>query len=811
MRVPISWLKDYVSIELSPKELADRLTFSGLEVEGIVTVGSSFEGIMAAEVRAQSPHPNADQLRMCQIFDGKTELTLVCGASNFNVGDKVVLAPSGSQLPNGMKIKTAKIRGQISAGMLCAEDELGLSDDHSGILILPPDTIPGTPLSKVLGPPETVLVIEVTPNRPDCLSMIGIAREISALTGAPLRVPAFTLKESDKPVDQFISVTVEDGEGCRRYTARAIEGVSIAPSPSWMQRRLNLAGVRPINAVVDVTNYVMLECGQPLHAFDHVLLGGSKIIVRRARPGEAMATLDGVPRPITPEMLMIADAHRPVAVAGVMGGAGSEIRQETSCVLLESAAFTPVDIRKTARTLGMSTESSYRFERGVDPNLAEWASRRATALIVDCSGGRVARGVVDVYPRPAAPRRLEIRHDRARDLLGIELPLPRIKAVFDALELKVIEQDSRRTAVRVPTFRFDLEREADLIEELARIEGLDKIPAPAPLSRIVPDVDDRPWQTETLCRHYLVGLGLTETMHYSFLSDKLLNLFDPSDAPLRVVLPNPISADHTTLRNSLIPQMVETLGKNRAHQLDEAALFEMGRVFTVGPDGRYREETRIVVGLMGSPGRLTATKQAAPEAEEVFQWARGLLFELCRLMRVRSLKSGGMTALDVALQPLSKPYAIPGSAFDVVIEGKACGVILMLSDALREEWRISDPVAIFEVPLSGLAAHCFKTPAMAPLSIYPSVMRDLAIVVAETVRHEDIEAVIRKAAPPELIRLHLFDIYRGKSIGEGRKNMAYSFTYQSSQKTLTDDEANALHKVIMDAVVRELQAEIRAS
>lgn len=810
MRVPLSWLKEYVEVTLTPKELADRLTFSGLEVEGIETVGSDYAGLVAAEVRAIAPHPNADKLRICRVFDGQGELGVVCGAWNFEVGAKVILAPVGCQLPNGLKIKQAKIRGEPSSGMLCAADELGLSDDHSGLLLLPPATVPGTPASELLGPPETVLVVEVTPNRPDCLSLIGIAREVAALTGARLRLPEVPAAAPATEIDTWIRVTVEDPQGCPRYTARAIRGVKNAESPDWMKKRLTLAGVRPISNLVDITNYVMLECGQPLHAFDYRLLQGREIVVRRARAGEDFATLDGVSRAITSDMLMIADARRPVALAGIMGGAGSEIQADTAEVLLESACFSGPDIRKTARKLNLSTESSYRFERGVDPFLADWASRRAAHLMVEWAGGQLVGGVVDVFSAPPAPRRLELRFQKARDLLGVALDDERMVAILVSLGLACESRDAGRCVVRIPSWRPDLELEADLIEELVRIDGLDKIPVLAPAARLVPGADERGWRAETEIRNALVGLGATEVMHYSFVSGKFLDQFDSADADRRIVLPLPISADHTTLRNALIPQMVDVLGRNRARQVADAVLFEMGRVFFKKADGAYGEETRVCVGLMGSAGRLGTVRQAAPAADEVLQWGKGFLAELCRTARIPARRSGGLRLLQVDFAPVDLAYGEPGGALSVAIEGRPAGVLTLMRRALMAEWRIQDPVVVFEVALSALIPHIADVPAVKPVSVYPLVLRDLAMTVDESVRHQQVLDVIRSAAPAELIDIRLFDIYRGKNLGDGRKSLAYRFTYQSDKKTLTDEEANRLHEGIMQTVTRELKAEIRA-
>ncbi|MEI6972972.1 MAG: phenylalanine--tRNA ligase subunit beta, partial [bacterium] len=493
---------------------------------------------------------------------------VVCGAHNFKVGDVVPFAGPGITLPNGAKIEETSIRSELSQGMLCAEDELGISGDHSGLLLLPTGIEPGTLLTTVI-PPEPVLVIEVTPNRADCLSIIGIAREVAALYTTELRIPPVVFKEADIPVQQLATVEIQDTEKCLRYVARALLNIRIAPSPLHIRLRLLQAGIRPINNVVDVTNYVMFEYGQPLHAFDRNLLNDSRIVVRCAAAGESMATLDGIERKITPDMLLITDAKRPVALAGVMGGAGSEIRDNTTEVLLESACFQPGCIRRTAKALGLSTESSYRFERGVDPNLADLASRRATQLMIDHAGACAAKGSIDIYPKNPGDRTITCRFNKIRALTGVDYSTKQIVSVFHSLHLKVVKLTDRDCSVLIPSHRPDIEIEADLAEEVMRIDGLDKVPVHPPRSSFVSSSDDTVVRATEACGNAAAGLGLTEILNYSFVSERLLDLFDINDRPSRIVLPNPFSADQSTLRPSLIPQMASCLGYNLARQSAE--------------------------------------------------------------------------------------------------------------------------------------------------------------------------------------------------------------------------------------------------
>ncbi len=811
MKVPLSWLKEYVDVPVSAAELADRLTFSGLEVEGIAHVGVDYTGVVVAEVLAVERHPQADRLVVCRVHNGREERRVVCGATNFGPGDRVPLAEPGAILANGMKIKSAVIRGERSDGMLCAEDELGLGDRHDGILVLPRDVQPGTPFADIAGPQETVLEIEVTPNRPDCLSMIGVAREVAALLGGSLRWPEIPLEERGGPIGEKTRVDVEDPEGCPRYTARLLEGATVGPAPRWMRQRLTWAGVRPINNIVDVTNYVMLECGQPLHAFDLDCLAERRIVVRRARAAERLMTLDGREHKLAPEMLVISDAAHPVAVAGIMGGESSGITESTQNVLLESACFSASDIRRTAKRMGLSSESSYRFERGVDIGGIEWASRRAASLMAACSGGILARGVIDVFRKPPVPRRVRMRFARARQLLGVELPNEEMTAIFERLQLPVVERDNEQCVVQAPTFRVDLEQEADLIEEVARVHGLDAVPAADPQARLVTDADDTVIRRRQVCRERLRGLGLTEIVNYSFISDRLADLISVGPAEKRVRLPNPLTADHALLRDSLIPQVVETLGRNRARQADRAALFEMGRAFFLNEEGRPTEEERLCVGLMGPIGSSDPIRRAAPSPVEMFLWIKGLLAAVTDALGIGVPGAWPYKADGLRLEPADDLFFEPGFGARVWLGDKPCGRLGLVAGRVREEWRLADPVSVMELLTDMVSQRVFDIPVGRTPSVYPAVDRDVAMVVNQTVTHEAVLRVIQRAAPPELADVRLFDVFEHERLGPGRKSMAYSMTYRSREKTLTDEAVNRLHEAIKKVLRDELAAEIRES
>ena len=806
MKVPISWLREYVEFDAGPEELADRLTFSGTETESIDTVGAGLEGVVVGEVLDVERHADADGLGVCTVDDGKGRHTVVCGAENFRAGDKAAFAPVGATLPDGTRIERTEIRGVVSDGMLCAEDELGLSEDHSGIMLLPADAENGTPLPEVIGPPETVLTLEVTWNRGDCLSIMGIAREVAALFGAKLIKPSVDYDEAGGVVEDEVKVTVDDETGCPRYTARALSDVKIGPSPMWMRRRLSLCGVRPINNVVDITNYVLLETGHPLHAFDYTLLTDGQIIVRRAEPGEKMVTLDDVERVLGPDRLVIADTKRAVALAGVMGGAGSEIREDTGKVLLEAASFDPACIRKTVSDTGLMTESSHRFERGVDTCAVDWAGRRAAALMVEHAGAVASKGVVDVFPGKPAEQQVRCRYQYARDLLGTDVTDDEIAAILESLEIPVIDRDAEGCTVRVPSFRRDIEIEADLVEEVARIHGLDRVPPAIPFAGVVPDADDSETRAVIMCRRNLVGLGLNEIANYSFLSAELLDMFCDSDGDSRVVLPNPVSADYAVMRNSLVPQMVVTLGHNAARQVAAAAFFEIGDVFLKNNDGSVREEGRLCIGLMGDVGGGAGTAGGTVSAEALFLRAKGVVEAVFRAQHV--VEGEGRLSSGVRTEALDHAYFEPGRGVTIAAGSSPCGILGLVRESVCSEWRLG-PIAVAEMPLEPLIAGAFRLPALREIPAYPSVARDMALIVDESVSHENIVAIVEKIAPEELTSMDLFDIFRGGGIARGRKSLAYSLVYRSLTRTLTDEDANGYHETVKNALKDKLDVEIR--
>ena len=760
MKFTYNWLKQYVEVDWSPSELADKLTFAGIEVEDVVeTGGGVLQQVVVCQVLSSDKHPNADKLTVCRVNDGHGERQIVCGAKNYKVGDKVPLALPGVVLPNGMTIKEAKLRGIESQGMMCSAEELGLPKGEDGLLILPADTPVGITLSEALGGTDTVFDIEVTPNRPDWLSLIGIAREISALTGHPLKLPEVAVRESGEPVERLTSVTVEAPELCPRYTARVIRGVKIGPSPGWLRQLLEKVGLRSVNNVVDVTNYVLLECGHPLHAFDCNRLAERRVVVRRATEGEQFQAIDGSSHELAKNMLVIADASRAVALAGIMGGKESEISDTTTDVLLESAWFLPANVRKTSKQRGLSTDSSYRFERGADIDGVIWASNRATGLIQQLAGGQVATGIIDTLAKPIEKRRVRCRYAQVNRLLGVEVPPETVKRIFGGLSLTVVSATSDACQVEVPTFRVDLEREADLIEEVCRIYGVERIPAKMQPSTPAVSEYDAKWDSLARVRRVLTALGFHEAQNQTLVGEGELKL------------QNPLSADQHALRATLEPGLLANLRTNVSRHQYDVKLFEIGRVFAA--DGT--ESLHLALAVTG---------RRQPDAWET------------------SLREARLDYYDVkgALEEV-------GSALGVAVSP----AIRQIPPVQAKKLDLRDAVYVAEVDLGPLLAAKRRDKSFQELPKFPAVVRDVALVVDDTVSHAEIVATIENARNKLLERVELFDIYTGSSIPTGKKSMAYSLTFRAPDRTLTDAEVNGAHEQLKRSLVQALKCEIRES
>jgi phenylalanyl-tRNA synthetase beta chain len=803
VRVSLKWLADYVDVTLPPKELAHRLTMAGLEVERIERVGGDWDPqlVTVGEVLSVEAHPNADRLRLATVeYGAGTPQTVVCGAPNVAPGQKIAFARAGARLIDGhsgklAELKPATIRGVESAGMVCSEKELGLSEEHEGILVLPPDAPIGVPLSLYLG--DAVLQIDLKPNRPDCLSMVGVAREVVALTDAPsLREPEHTYHEDDEPAAQRIAVEIADPDLCSRYVASIIEGVKIGPSPAWMQERLNAGGMRPINNVVDITNYVMLEIGQPLHAFDYDRIGGKKIVVRRAREGEVLRTLDGVDRPLTADTLVIADANVPVAIAGVMGGFDSEVTERTATILLESANFHPVSIRRTATRLKSRTEASTRFEKGISPELALLASARATKLLVELAGGRALHGAVDAYPKHAPEVRIDLRRERLRQVLGVDLPTSQVRQALTSLGFGCKWEPPSHYHVRVPYWRTDVHIEDDLAEEVARVVGYEQIPTKG-LGGAVPPAEPQPVRDlRERLRDALSAAGMQEVITYSLTTLEALQRVMPPEElatypPLRVVYP--VSADHEYLRPVLRASLLQALAANARHHDGEIALFEAAHVFQPLAEGGCEEREHIVGVVSGR--REDRWGHASHEAVDLYD-AKGYVETALREIDV-----------EVTWQAATEFGMLAGRTAELRAGDRKVGTLGQVHPSVAAAFDIDQDVYLFELLVDELLPHVKDVRTYAAPSRFPPVVQDIALVVDKSVKAGQLRAAIEQHKL--VARAQLFDVYEGDRVPANKKSLAFSVTYQSNEKTLTDDDVAAAQRSIVERLRKELGAELR--
>ena len=795
MKVPFSWLNELVELDQDINTLSDQLTFIGLEVESVETLGSEFDGVVAGVVTHVQQHPNADKLKLCLVAYGESEqMRVVCGAPNVMVGGVYPFAPVGTELPGGFTIKKAKIRGEESMGMLCAKDELGLGEDHSGLLELGSDVVAGTPFVEIWGAPETVIELEITPNRPDCLSMIGIAREIAALTNKPINLPKKTVSNTN---DSSMSVNVCDAEDTPRYTLRVIDGVEIGPSPQWMQKRLEAVGIRPINNVVDITNYVMLETGHPLHAFDQGSINGNEISVRRAFPNEKIQTLDGVDRSLDDSMLVIADSEKSIALAGVMGGANSEVKADTTSIILEVACFNATSIRATAKKLGLHSESSYRFQRGVCANSVSDASDWAVMLLMEFAGAKTSSSMIDNYENPQDEKIISVDWERIAQRIGAPVSDEEIKSILIKLGMEVIEAEGEAKVIP-PPYRLDLDREIDLVEEVARIYGMERIPENIPQAKVVDGCNDSRFNSLRSLRNNLQGLGVSEIMNYTLVSDNLLDRFDEGNKSLREKLPHPISEDQSVLRTSLIPQMVESLGRNYSRQINEACFYELGRVFNRENNNLIQSE-RVSFGMMGPVGRRQLNKRRPLEAEEMFIWMKGLIEVLLNKQNLN----------DLIFKDLDNSYYEDGQALSVYHKDSCIGSFGLIKKSILELWKVNTSVAVGELELDALLSVVGQYSSVNEVPVYPSISRDLALIVDQGVTNDSVINIVAKLQPKNLESLELFDVYTGKGVDKGKKSVAYSFTYRSANQTLTDKKVNKVHQQVIDTLCKELVAEVR--
>ncbi|MCM0083143.1 phenylalanine--tRNA ligase subunit beta [Geomonas sp. Red32] len=801
MIVTYNWLKEFVDCDLAPEELSHLLTMLGLEVERMETIGGGMDDVVVAQVLERNQHPNADKLSLCKVDSGKEILSIVCGAQNFKAGDKVALAQIGATLPGDFKIKRSKIRGEESFGMLCSERELALSDESSGIMILPEDFQVGTPLFDALGTKDTVFEIGLTPNRADCLSVVGVAREIAAKLGKKVHYPGHEVQEKGAAIETIASVAINAPDLCPRYTARHITGCKLAPSPAWMVERLNAAGIRSINNIVDVTNYVLLEYGHPLHAFDFKLVAGGKIVVAAAGEGETFTTLDGQERKLTASDLTIRDGEKAVALAGIMGGGNSEIGDGTTEVLLESAYFNPSAVRKTSKRLGIHTESSHRFERGTDVAGLVRALDRAAQLIAELSGGVVAKGMIDAYPQPIEPRVITARLSRINLVCGLSLSAAAVKDIFERLEFEIIEEKDDVFKVRVPLFRVDLEREIDLVEEVVRLNGFEKVQATLPTASVFSDLPSDEQRLTSRIKDLLVSQGFSEVINYSFVAPASCEkvLLPEDDFRVKgVKLLNPLSDELSVMRTTLLPGLLDTAVKNISFRTLNLRIFEMRRVYLPVPEQDLLDEPLYVGALLTGNREAEGWNQAKGEID--FFDVKGILENLLADLNVPGV-SYSTDNLD--------PYFHPGKACQVKIGNRVLGSLGELHPTVQENYGIATPVYYLELNFQALVnARKPKGSAQVP-SRFPSTFRDIAMLLPLEVAAEEVVRCVKGVKAPELEGVEIFDLYTGGNIPQGQKSLAIRVRYGSKERTLTDDEVTRLHQRVVDGLQKKLNVSFR--
>jgi phenylalanyl-tRNA synthetase beta chain len=801
VKVSLRWLKEYVDISTPLEELCERLTMAGLEVGKVEVVGGSWNNIVVGEVVDIKAHPNADRLKLVTVDLGKQRTTVVCGAPNVAIGNKVAFAQVEAQLIDGhsgevVQLKPAKIRGVVSEGMICSEKELGISDSHEGIMILSLEAPIGTPLTEYLG--DAILDLDITPNRPDCLSVIGIAREIAALTGSKLHISEIHYQELGRAIDSSVSVEIIEPDLCPRYCASLLIGVKVAESPQWLQQRLLSCGMRPINNIVDVTNYVMLEYGQPLHAFDYNGIRGKQIIVRRAGSGEIMTTLDGVERTLKPNILVIADKERAVAVAGLMGGADTEVTENTTAVLIESANFNQAVIHRGGIELRLSSEASLRFEKGLSRDLPLIALKRATQLMAELAGGEIAKGIIDVYPGKQRKESISLPIADIKRLLGVELKVNEITKTLELLGFSCKQTESNsKIQVEVPWWRTDVSCTADLTEEVARIIGYDRIPTTM-LSSQLPRYEPTPMLSlKRQLRNILVSCGFQEVLTYSLTSLEVLGRLSPQldligPNPMKVA--NPMSKEQEYLRTTLRAGVLSILARNERYLEDSISLFEIGKVFLPRERNLPQEREMLCAVLSGAQRRLSWRSEDEPVD---FFVAKGVLETvLSRLGLVASFETGEDESL------------CPGRIANVVIGNEKLGVVGELHPKVSEVFEFSDTVYLIEVDLGKLSSFATALKTYQPIPRYPSTSRDIALLVDEQITYQQICDVIQKFSLVSSVAL--FDLYVGEQVPEGKKSLAFRIIYQSSTRTLTDNEVDKMQQQILDNLQRDLKVSLRS-
>jgi len=789
MKISLNWISDFIDIsDIEVSDLAHKLTMTGLEVEGIEEL-KRLDNVVIGKVVECGKHPDADKLSLCKVSTGDEEHQVVCGAPNVAAGQTVVFAKVGAVLPGNFKIKKAKIRGIESFGMICAEDEIGLSDSHDGIMVLPDELEAGTEVNELFGLPDTVIEIGITPNRADCLSIIGYAREIAALYGKELKEKSFELKEIDDDAASYCGVEIKNNNACPSYTGRVIKNVEIKPSPFWMQNRLRAVGVRPINNVVDITNYVLFEQGQPLHTFDLRQIEG-KIIIRDASEGEKLLTLDEKEREFASDMLLIADEKKALAVAGVMGGEHSGIADDTTNVLLECAYFEPKQVRMTARRLGMSSDSSYRYERGVDPDMTEDMSRYAAYLLSEYAGGDVCKGQLGEFTAPES-KTVTVCSDWVNSYLGTNIPQDEMANLLAGLNMKP-EINGTEFTITAPSYRVDIATDQDIAEEVARSYGYDNIPTTLPQIAADSMPMNRVLSARRDIAQKMTTLGFNEAVNYSFMKDDFLALFD--DESNFVKLMNPISEDMNTMRTFIFPGILSTIKYNLNNGFKQAKFFEFASSF-IKSDGKLPEQKMKFAGAIA--GEYWDMGWAAPNAQEPFFILKGILENIF-----------GQYKISAEFIKSERPFLHPGKAAEVLLDGESIGFIGELHPATADDAGIKERVVLFEIEMEALTNNAIFTYKFEEFSKFPSVYKDISVVVDKSVPTDAMEQALREVS--KLAEdAFLYDVYAGKGIEDGQNSRTFRIFFSATDRTLTDEETNSILQKMIDKLTEDFGATLR--
>jgi phenylalanyl-tRNA synthetase beta chain len=802
MLLSLRWLKEFVPVTVPVSELAHKLTMSGFEIESIVEIGPQWDHIIVAEVLESTRHPDADKLTVNTVYTGEMNLQVVCGAPNVAPGQKVALALPGAAFPSGLIIKRSKIRGQRSEGMLCSASELCIGEADGGILVLDSSHIPGTLLADALDLRDTVLDVSITPNRADCLSVIGMAREVAALFDVPLNIPMSETVAAGPSVAETITIDIQDSEACPRYCAGYAYNITIAPSPLWMRRRLENCGLRSINNIVDITNYVLLEWGQPLHAFDYSLLQGKQIVVRAAGASEQFTTLDDVSHTLPSGSLMICDAEQPRALAGIMGGLNSSITSETKTVLLESAWFKPAKIAETSRSLGIKTEASLRFEKGVDINGVVPALQRAAALIIELEAGSIASDILDCYPVTVPePAPIPVHVPALNTILGLCLDAQTVTGLLSRLQMRVTSDTADCLSVTPPSHRYDITSQIDIIEEVARLNGYDTIPVTYP-SVHLSDIDvPGNHCTAVQTRALLTAAGFCEVINYSFQDPALIDAlrFTSGDArrdPVRLL--NPLSSSQSAMRTTLLGSLLQNLQSNlNANRCPWYGVFEISNVFIKDASDRITEKSLLAGLACGT--HHTDTWSLSTRPVDIFD-IKGCIEALMHGLNIRATRC----------EPGSnEPFLAPRSGMSIFIGDDYCGMFGTLLPDIAEAFDALSPVNVFELDFNLICAYYTDEITYIPFSRFPAVQRDIALVIDQSITADDISAAIAGFGHKLLKQWQMFDYYQGTSIEPGKKSLAYRLTFQSDERTLTDSEVTTIHDKLLETLRIKLGAGLR--